>query len=104
MLCIACQQPGILTKIISSFMVTVSKFFSTAVNCTGGKVYKECGSLCVKTCANAHRRPHCYAEDCVDGCFCPDGKLGIESSAVEEPYHHNSFVQVTNLPFFRQIS
>lgn len=48
--------------------------FIEAVECSGGKVYKPCGSACPKTCTNHGTKSSCL-EQCVDGCHCPSGKV-----------------------------
>ncbi|CAK8692132.1 unnamed protein product [Clavelina lepadiformis] len=47
------------------------------INCTGGMVYQECGSTCVKFCPSDVRDGKiCLANDaCVAGCYCPPEKV-----------------------------
>ncbi|RUS78727.1 hypothetical protein EGW08_013514, partial [Elysia chlorotica] len=42
-------------------------------SCSGGQVYKECGSTCVRDCTTLNSP--CSDTTCVDGCFCPDGQV-----------------------------
>lgn len=61
------------------------------ISCTGGKVYKECGSPCVKDCSSANAV--CSDATCVDGCFCPDGQVLQNGNCVQVdqcPCEHNS--------------
>lgn len=45
----------------------------TAIQCSNGKVFQECGSPCIKNCQNANTV--CNDQSCVDGCFCPPGSV-----------------------------
>ncbi|KAH9513373.1 hypothetical protein Btru_034758, partial [Bulinus truncatus] len=56
------------------------------ISCPAGKVYKECGSTCVKDCTNVNSI--CTDPTCVDGCFCPDGQV----------QHNEQCVQTTECP------
>ena len=49
--------------------------FTAAPSCPDTMVYKECGYECAQKCGNEGYEAECGAGDCVDGCFCPDGKL-----------------------------
>ncbi|NXK75753.1 MUC5A protein, partial [Amazona guildingii] len=42
--------------------------------CPYNMVYEECGSPCADTCTNPEPSQFCE-EHCMDGCFCPPGKL-----------------------------
>ena len=52
----------------------------TAIQCSNGKVYQECGSPCVKTCKNLNLQ--CTDTSCVDGCFCPPGTALHEGQCI----------------------
>lgn len=47
--------------------------FQTEIQCSNGKVFKECGSSCIKECTTVNTI--CTDPTCVDGCFCPDGTV-----------------------------
>ncbi|ETE56352.1 hypothetical protein L345_17937, partial [Ophiophagus hannah] len=50
---------------------------STAVQCSGGQVYRECTTPCRRTCADLPVEKNGACEDlqpaCVAGCNCPEG-------------------------------
>lgn len=48
--------------------------FFAAKQCSGGRVYQECGSPCPRTCRNRNQQMTC-ASRCLDGCFCPAGTV-----------------------------
>ncbi|XP_038045083.1 SCO-spondin-like [Patiria miniata] len=47
------------------------------VTCKGGKVYKECGSVCKVSCRDLGNRDDCQ-EQCVQGCQCPNDMVFSE--------------------------
>jgi hypothetical protein len=51
--------------------------FNGEVECDGGKVYKECGSLCPLTCKGISQPQDLLLcpTVCSAGCFCPDGTV-----------------------------
>lgn len=48
-------------------------YFPSAMTCTNGTEYKECGPPCPLTCDD--QEPTCQQERCVDGCHCPEGMV-----------------------------
>ncbi|XP_052248669.1 mucin-5AC-like isoform X9 [Dreissena polymorpha] len=54
--------------------------------CPGNQIHKECGSMCQKTCQS--HAATCEDNSCIDGCFCPDGKV----------LHNNMCVQQSECP------
>ena len=51
-------------------------------NCTGGKKWQECGTACPLTCDN-YDTPLACTQQCVEGCFCPEGKIELDGACVE---------------------
>ena len=49
--------------------------------CTGGKEWQECGTACPLTCDN-YNTPLACTEQCVEGCFCPEGTVLHEEECV----------------------
>ena len=43
------------------------------VECPPGMIYRQCGSLCPRTCDNTETLT-CQS-GCAKGCFCPDGQV-----------------------------
>lgn len=43
--------------------------------CPDGEIYKNCGTACPDTCENYQDTDRECTEQCVKGCFCPDGKV-----------------------------
>lgn len=61
--------------------VCCSLFFSLfppAVMCHSGMLYHQCSSFCKHSCASLSVANIC-ADDCAEGCNCPDGKYFEES-------------------------
>ena len=52
--------------------------------CTMGKVYEQCGTACPLTCANRNNPPTNCIDECVSGCFCPQGVLQYDGRCVTE--------------------
>ncbi|KAH0627733.1 hypothetical protein JD844_003874 [Phrynosoma platyrhinos] len=48
-----------------------------AMQCDNGLEYDPCGPACPQTCKNFGLEPaeHCEAISCMEGCFCPEGKV-----------------------------
>ncbi|MEE6467583.1 hypothetical protein FKM82_007315 [Ascaphus truei] len=48
-----------------------------SMQCDNGLAYEACGPACPRTCKNLGLDPeeHCSSLSCVEGCFCPEGKL-----------------------------
>ncbi|XP_053374174.1 von Willebrand factor-like [Mercenaria mercenaria] len=59
---------------------------SCSVKCPTNQVYKQCGSMCAKTCQSP--AASCEDHSCIDGCFCPDGMV----------LHNNTCVQQSQCP------
>ncbi|XP_073488988.1 LOW QUALITY PROTEIN: SCO-spondin-like [Aquarana catesbeiana] len=57
------------------------------MQCDNGLVYEACGPPCPRTCKNMAQEPEerCASASCVEGCFCPQGKVLHEGSCVEPP-------------------
>ena len=51
--------------------------------CTGGKEWQECGTACPLTCDNYDNPPFACTLQCVQGCFCPSGKVDLNGVCVE---------------------
>ena len=51
--------------------------------CTGGKEWQDCGTACPLTCDNYDNPPLVCTLQCVQGCFCPDGKADLNGVCVE---------------------
>ena len=59
------------------FHYSVIRF--TEETCSGGMIYRECGSICEEsTCSNRHKLDRDCIGNCVDGCECPRGKKVIK--------------------------
>ena len=54
----------------------------TADDCVGGRVYKECGTLCQSTCDNHQSPPFC-SSDCTPTCVCPEGQVLRNGQCIE---------------------
>ena len=77
-------------------------FFSLAMSCPGGSIYKSCGTRCPSTCLNISAVDSCSSLP-VEGCFCKEGyvlsgdKCVPESSCgcVDEKkqYHQASYLR-----------
>ena len=50
--------------------------------CSGGKVYTDCGSACPTTCETYGRELSCPAV-CVSGCFCPVGTVDNHGTCID---------------------
>lgn len=48
-------------------------FSALAIECSNGKEYQECGSICPKTCKKSVY--DCEDDMCIDGCHCPTGTV-----------------------------
>ncbi|PIO27467.1 hypothetical protein AB205_0138370 [Aquarana catesbeiana] len=57
------------------------------MQCDNSLVYEACGPPCPRTCKNMAQEPEerCASASCVEGCFCPQGKVLHEGSCVEPP-------------------
>ncbi|XP_075444784.1 SCO-spondin-like [Ascaphus truei] len=55
------------------------------MQCDNGLAYEACGPACPRTCKNLGLDPeeHCSSLSCVEGCFCPEGKLLHEGSCID---------------------
>ena len=51
-------------------------------NCTGGKEWNTCGTACPLTCDNYETDIACTRQ-CVQDCFCPEGKVDLNGVCVE---------------------
>ena len=48
----------------------------SAMQCSGGKVYQECGYVCHRGCYDDEFDKYRDCEhDCVEGCHCPEGTV-----------------------------
>ena len=50
--------------------------------CSGGKEWLECGTACPLTCDNYDNPPFACTLQCVQGCFCPAGKVDLNGVCV----------------------
>lgn len=59
------------------YFFTLFPAFPTALQCENGLVYDPCGPACSLSCPSVQQSPHsqCGALSCVEGCFCPAGKV-----------------------------
>ncbi|XP_053571495.1 SCO-spondin-like [Bombina bombina] len=55
------------------------------MQCDNGLVYEACGAACQRTCKNLAQEPeeHCSTMSCVEGCFCPEGKVLHAGSCID---------------------
>ncbi|KAE8595015.1 hypothetical protein XENTR_v10015432 [Xenopus tropicalis] len=55
------------------------------MQCDNGMVYEACGPACPQTCKNLGLAPdpHCNSLSCVEGCFCPAGKVLHEGRCLD---------------------
>ncbi|CAM2104988.1 unnamed protein product [Caretta caretta] len=55
------------------------------MQCDNGLEYEACGPACPQTCKNFGLEPaeHCDAISCVEGCFCPDGRVLHDGSCID---------------------
>ena len=51
-------------------------------SCFGGKEWQECGTACPLTCYN-YDIPLACTEQCVEGCFCPEGKVDMNGVCID---------------------
>ena len=56
--------------------------YFSAVECSEGMVYQQCGPACPQTCDN-RRRSECIG-GCVDGCFCPSGQVLSNGQCIDQ--------------------
>ncbi|XP_070562407.1 zonadhesin-like [Ptychodera flava] len=45
------------------------------MDCANGMEYRHCGSPCMDTCVDPEASENCPNHDCIEGCFCPSGKV-----------------------------
>ncbi|XP_053322587.1 SCO-spondin-like [Spea bombifrons] len=57
------------------------------MQCDNGLVYEACGPSCPRTCRNLGQDPEegCGFRSCVEGCFCPEGKVLHGGSCIDPP-------------------
>lgn len=60
-----------------------SYFFSLAMSCPGGSIYKSCGTRCPSTCLNISAVDSCSSLP-VEGCFCKEGYILSGDKCVPE--------------------
>ncbi|XP_068091514.1 SCO-spondin-like isoform X2 [Hyperolius riggenbachi] len=55
------------------------------MQCDNGLVYEACGPACPRTCnsISLQREERCASLSCVEGCFCPEGKVLHEGSCID---------------------
>ena len=53
--------------------------------CSGGKEWQDCGTACPLTCDNYNTTFGC-TEQCVSGCFCPQGLVDLYGVCVDPSY------------------
>ena len=66
-----------------STCITVEECPAVGDVCTGGKEWLECGTACPLTCDNYDNPPFACTLQCVQGCFCPAGKVDLNGVCVE---------------------
>nr|DBA25392.1 TPA: hypothetical protein GDO54_012926 [Pyxicephalus adspersus] len=56
------------------------------MQCDNGLVYEACGPACPLTCRNMEQEPEerCASVACVEGCFCPRGKVLHDGSCIHQ--------------------
>lgn len=66
--------------ILNKIILFIVFIYHAAVQCPTNQVFKECGSMCERTC----QLPTATCEDhsCIDGCFCPDGMVLLNDTCV----------------------
>ena len=50
--------------------------------CTNGKLFQTCGTACPLTCDNYKNPPTGCIDECVEGCFCPQGLVELGTTCV----------------------
>ena len=58
------------------------KLISLPPACSGGKEWQDCGTACPLTCDN-YGTPVTCTEQCVSGCFCPQGMVDLNGVCVD---------------------
>ncbi|KAM8967216.1 LOW QUALITY PROTEIN: SCO-spondin-like [Pelodytes ibericus] len=53
------------------------------MQCDNGLVYEACGPPCPQTCRSSSLEETCRLSSCVEGCFCPAGKVLHEGSCID---------------------
>ncbi|EDO44199.1 predicted protein [Nematostella vectensis] len=53
------------------------------VTCPSGMEHSECSSACPRDCSNMNSDPNACNSKCVDGCFCPEGKIQDRGKCVD---------------------
>ncbi|XP_048579468.1 mucin-2 isoform X50 [Nematostella vectensis] len=53
------------------------------VTCPSGMEHSECNSACPRDCSNMNSDPNACNSKCVDGCFCPEGKIQDRGKCVD---------------------
>ncbi|XP_015268441.1 PREDICTED: SCO-spondin [Gekko japonicus] len=55
------------------------------LQCDHGLEYDPCGPACPQSCKNFGLEPpeHCQALTCVEGCFCPEGKVSHDGQCID---------------------
>ncbi|XP_072186520.1 SCO-spondin [Excalfactoria chinensis] len=55
------------------------------MQCDGGQEYSACGPPCPQTCQNLGLElpEHCETMSCLEGCFCPEGKVLHEGGCID---------------------
>ena len=50
--------------------------------CINGKIFETCGTACPLTCDNYLNPPTGCIDECVEGCFCPQGLVQLGDTCV----------------------
>lgn len=54
-----------------------------AATCESGRVFKECSRENEKTCDNAEPEEEFSSDECIQGCFCPDGTVEHDGNCIQ---------------------
>lgn len=68
----------------SGFCVNWHSDLCPAQKCPIDQEYKQCGTSCPKTCESIKEKERKCKEIPTDGCFCPEGKVKLNGTCVEE--------------------
>ena len=62
--------------------VTTTTALPVEPACINGKIFETCGTACPLTCDNYLNPPTGCIDECVEGCFCPQGLVQLGDTCV----------------------